>query len=107
MAEDHWKWRQSPEVQALMALEQQLQQPALAQELQQAQQLSQLFKEGLSAAESLGRSPAYQQALDQAQTAYLETGELPSEAMLNAIQQDLRLPQQMAQQAELSELELG
>lgn len=107
MAEDHWKWLQSPEVQVLLALEQQLQQPHLAQRLLQAQQLAQLFDQGLSAAESLGRSPAYQHALDQAQTAYLETGELPSEAILNAMQQDLILSQQVAQQTQLRGLELG
>jgi len=107
MAEDHWKWQQSPEVQALIALEQELQQPALAQRLQQAQQLAQLFNQGLSAAEASGRSPAYLQALDQAQTAYLETGELPSETLLNAIQQDLILSQQVAQQSELGGLELA
>lgn len=102
MAKDHEQWQQSPQTQALMALEQQLQQPELAQQLQQAHQLNQLFSQGLSAAEFLGRPPAYQQALDQAQAAYLETGELPSETMLNAIQQDL-----MYQQAELGGLELG
>jgi hypothetical protein len=107
MAKDHEQWQQTPQTQALIALEQQLQQPELAQQLQQAQHISQLFNQGLSAAESLGRSPAYQHALDQAQTAYLETGELPSEAMVNAMQQDLMLHQQVAQQAELGGLELG
>jgi hypothetical protein len=108
-AKAYERWISHPDAPALQTLKQQLQQPQIAQALQEAKEVRQAFVQWETTAAALHRPPQYQQVIHQAKADYLEQGQIPSEQVLTAMQQDLALHWQYQarhQQAQ-DQMELG
>jgi hypothetical protein len=90
-AKAYERWISHPDAPALQTLKQQLQEPQVAQALQEVQEVRQAFAQWETAAAALNRPPQYQQVIHQAKADYLEQGQIPSEQVLSAMQQDLDL----------------
>jgi hypothetical protein len=77
-----------------------LSEPAVQEQLEEVQMFNDGFVQWQTAATQLKRSPAYLQQIQQMHNTYLDTGELPPEAVITAIQRDYDQAEQLSAQAE-------
>jgi hypothetical protein len=93
--QERTQWQESPLSQVMRRVQERLGTPSVQENVQEAQRANQGFRLAQQASKGLNRP--YQGEIEQARMAYMERGEVPSQELSSAMNQDIKRYEQMAQ----------